>query len=392
MILTLLVFTCSFLVVAFSIKPVITIALRKRLFDAPTEDRKIHKRIIPNLGGIAIFTGFAFVMPFFVSQPEIVNSNYLLAAGIVMFVTGLKDDVIGVDPLKKFAAQFLAAFIIAVMANIRVDNLGGILGIYALSYPASIVLTVLFIVGLINAFNLIDGVDGLAGSLGAIAALVFAFMFYEAHEYAWSYMAVGLAGSLCGFLLHNYSPAKIFMGDCGSLMIGFILAVLGIHYVNVATQTDLVVGDIKVLSPRAVVLATVCVPVFDTLRVFTLRILNNESPFKADKNHLHHRLLFTGMNHTQVTATLSLVTVVFVTLTLLLQGKLSSTYIIMLMAVTLMFLNAVLTFCCNYIKKAKAAASDKMDTKGIPFGSPVVDKSFADHVIKKISLEDKSSV
>src|SRR5690606_12569865 len=138
----ILIYTTSLITVSFSISPLITIAIRKRLFDTPSEDRKIHKRIVPNLGGLAIFSGFLFSLAIFIDLSTLMLANYLLGAGIVIFMIGLKDDIIGVDPMKKFIAQFIAAFIVTMLADIRIFNLGGFAGIYELSYPFSIGLSV----------------------------------------------------------------------------------------------------------------------------------------------------------------------------------------------------------------------------------------------------------
>ncbi len=319
MVAYVLAFCVSFVVVTFSIPTLITVAFRKRLFDAPTESRKIHKKIIPNLGGIAIFSGFLFSLALTCKTEDLPVGNQLLASGIILFIIGLKDDIIGVDPLKKFVAQFAAAFIVTILGDIRIMDLQGILGIHQLSYPFSIGLSVFAIVGVVNAFNLIDGIDGLAGFLGLIMSCCFAWFFYCAGEAGWSLLCLALAGSLVGFLVHNISPARIFMGDSGSLMIGFISAVCGIQLINISVLRTIDVG-VFVESAPALVMAVLIIPLFDTLRVFTIRIVSNESPFKADSNHLHHRLLGVGMTHTQATATLSGITVLCVATAICLQS------------------------------------------------------------------------
>lgn len=316
---SLLIYIASLLVVALSISPLISIAIKKRLFDAPSEDRKIHKRIIPNLGGISIFSGLLFSISLFVDNSSLKVPQCVLSAGIVIFVIGLKDDIIGVDPMKKFIAQFISAFIVTIMGDIRIIDLGGFMGVSELSYPFSIALSVLTIVGLINAYNLIDGIDGLSGSLGLVFALVYAYLFYTAGEYAWSHVCLSLAGCLTGFLIHNVSPSRIFMGDCGSLMVGFLAAVLSIRFINTASINLIDLGFSKVSSGPALAMAIVILPLFDTLRVFVIRIVNNQSPFKADRNHLHHRMLALGLSHSQATGVLVLVAVIFISTALVFQ-------------------------------------------------------------------------
>ena len=355
MITYLVVFIVSLLIVAFSIKPLITIAVRKRLFDVPLESRKIHKRIIPNLGGIAIFTGMLLSLALFGDVLNLKNANYLLAAGTIIFLTGVKDDVIGVDPLKKFIAQFVAAGILVGMGDLRVTSLEGLFGIYELAYPLSVVLSVLLYVGIINAYNLIDGIDGLAGSLGLIASLAFAYLFYCSGEHHWAYICLALAGALCGFLMHNVSPARIFMGDCGSLMLGLMMAVFAIHFINVAGTGTIQTGIIPVTAAPGLTLAIVVLPVFDTLRVFAVRIVHGQSPFKADKNHMHHRMLELGMSHSQATGILASVSVLFVVMAFLLQ-HIGSNQLVLTLTLAIILLNTGLSI---YLYSRKMAAEKR---------------------------------
>ena len=388
----LLIFLTSLLTVAFTITPLITIAIRKRLFDAPSEARKIHKRIIPNLGGVAIFSGFLFSLALFIGPEFLKIANFLLASGVVIFVIGLKDDIIGVDPLKKFVAQFTAAFIITVLGDIRIMNLDGFLGIHELSYPFSLGLSVFAIVGIINAYNLVDGIDGLAGSLGLVVSLIYAYLFYAAGETGWSYLCLALAGSLVGFLIHNISPARIFMGDCGSLMLGFLIAILSIQFINTGHEKLIEVGSFSMLSAPAFALSMVILPIFDTLRVFTIRIINGQSPFKADRNHMHHRMLALGLNHMQATATLVAISLVFIAVAFVCQSIGNNQLVATLMLVILL-LNTVLSI---YLYSRKIGEVEQTEVPVVPVDQvkPVAavpaeitpeSKSFVEKVLHKIS-------
>lgn len=387
----LLIYITSFLTVALSISPLITIAIRKRLFDAPSEDRKIHKRIVPNLGGLAIFSGFLFSLAIFIDLSTLKVANYLLSAGIVIFMIGLKDDVIGVDPMKKFIAQFIAAFIVTIMADIRLMDLGGFMGVYELSYPFSIGLSVLTIVGIVNAYNLIDGIDGLSGTLGVGLSLVYAYLFFSAGELGWTYVCLALAGSLTGFLIHNISPARIFMGDCGSLMVGFLAAVLSIQFINTASANVIDVGFTFITSAPALAMAIVILPLFDTLRVFAIRIVNNQSPFKADRNHLHHRMLALGLNHMQATGVLNLVAVLFIATALVFQNVGSNQLVGVLVFMIILLNTALSIYLFSRKISLKEEILDEQPQLDEAVKLPVIakvdedSKSFAEKILDKVS-------
>lgn len=354
--LFVLIFLTSLLVVALAIPPIITVAFQKHLFDDPAESRKVHKRIVPNFGGIAIFSGFLFTSSLFIPSHLLPEGNILMAAGLILFLIGLKDDIVGLSPSIKFIAQFSSATIIVVAADIRIANLHGVLGIQELPYLASIILTMFFVVGVVNAFNLIDGIDGLAGTLAIMLTLMYAILFFGAGELGWSYLAISLTGAMLGFLCYNVSPAKIFMGDSGSLLLGFIAAVLSIKFLEITDGYDTFFGPLEVTSTLGLVLAILIIPVFDTLRVFTLRILRNTSPFTADNNHLHHRLLFLGLSHMQATLVLVVCNVVFIILALSLQ-QLGNNQLLGILMLSILVVNGALSLYIERYKRSLFSAT-----------------------------------
>jgi UDP-GlcNAc:undecaprenyl-phosphate/decaprenyl-phosphate GlcNAc-1-phosphate transferase len=371
-----LIFLTSLLMAAFSIPSIINLAFKKRLFDNPSEIRKVHKRIVPNFGGIAIFTSFLFSCSLFIKSDLVPESSVLMAGGLILFMTGLKDDIIGLGPAVKLVAQIISGTIIAVVANIRIDDLHGFLGVGKLDYYPSIILTTIFIVSIVNAFNLIDGIDGLAASLGVTLSLIYTYLFWSAGEIGWSYLSIALTGSLIGFMFFNVTPAKIFMGDCGSLLLGFIAVVLSIKFMDFSAHHDVVFGSVKIESSMALTLSILIIPIFDTIRVFTLRVLKNTSPFKADNNHLHHRLLFLGLSHMQSTLVLVVTNVLFILMALTLQN-LDNTQLISVLVLTVLMLNGGLSLYIESFRRsllAKANAPEK----------PVV-KSFGEEVLEKIT-------
>src|SRR5690606_20623805 len=204
------------------------------------------------------------------------------------------DDLVVLSASKKFIGQVVAASIIIHLGGIRLDSMYGLFGFDDVPEAFSLAMTYLTIIVVINSFNLIDGIDGLAASLGIMTMLVFGTYFFMAGYQAYALLAYSLCGSLVAFLIFNHHPAKIFMGDSGSLMIGLINSILVIKFINVASDSSVVV---PIASAAAVGISILIVPLVDTLRVFGIRIFKGRSPFSPDRNHIHHMLLSKGLSH-----------------------------------------------------------------------------------------------
>ncbi len=297
-------FLAALVIALMAIPRIIYVSKKKRLLDLPDNHRKLHVRVVPNLGGVAIFFAYIIVTSLAIQPGIFTKWNYIAAATLLLFVTGLKDDLVNVNPPKKFLAQATAAFIVAYFADIRVESLHGILGIYTLPHWASIAFTVVGCTFVTNAFNLIDGIDGLAGSIGALASATLGLFFAVSGRLSEASMAFALAGAIVGFLRHNWAPASIFMGDTGALVIGFTVSVLCVTLVNL--PADAALSGVGMLprphSGFIVALAVLFIPVFDTFRVFTMRLLKRRSPFAADRTHVHHYLLDCGLSHAATVA------------------------------------------------------------------------------------------
>jgi len=307
-----LAFLSAFVITYLGIPPVLRVASIRRIFDEPDE-RKIHKQSIPSLGGVAIFAALFFSILFWSRNFDFEHLRWLMLPAFVIFLQGLKDDIVPIDPVKKIIGQFTATTILIFWGEILIVNLHGFLGIHEVPFIAGVLLTYVTILGLINAFNLIDGVDGLAGSIGVVASMVFGTLFCLAGNYHLGVIAFSLTGALLGFLRYNFSPATIFMGDGGSLVVGLLLSILTVKLINMSVPLGY--GG----SSPLLALAIMIIPVTDTLRVFIVRMLNGKSPFHADRNHLHHVLLRLGFNHRQVALTLSGISIVFIGLSYLLR-------------------------------------------------------------------------
>ncbi|MES2777406.1 MAG: MraY family glycosyltransferase [Bacteroidota bacterium] len=305
----------AFGITFYAIPVIIGVAEEKHLYDVPDE-RKIHKKPIPSLGGLGIFAGFIMALlvtiPFKGTQ---ISFQYIVAACLVVFFVGVKDDILIITPLKKFLGQLLAAGILVFKGGIVLTNMHGILGLYELSLPIAYSLTIFTIVVVTNAFNLIDGIDGLAGSLGTLICMTLGVYFTVNGNIEYGCMAFALMGALMAFLIFNFSPAKIFMGDTGSLILGLVVSVLIIKFIGFAPTAPVLAFQ----SAPAVGFAVLFIPLFDTLRVFSIRMLHGKSPFTPDRNHIHHILLDKGLSHRMVTLSL-----VFANLIMIILGGLGS--------------------------------------------------------------------
>lgn len=322
----------SFLITFFSIPVIIEVAKEKKFYDEPGE-RKVHKAVIPTLGGLGIFAGFIVSVLLGVPAGSAGVLQYFVAALMVIFFLGIKDDILVLSATKKFIGQLVAAGIIIKFGGVQITNMHGFLGIYEIPHTPSVLLSLFTIVVITNSFNLIDGVDGLAGSLALMTSTIFGIYFLFTSQHMYAVMAFGLSGSLLGFLIYNFSPAKIFMGDTGSLLIGLLNAVFVIKFIAVASEP----GYYFIASAPAIGFAILMVPLFDTLRVVSLRVISRRSPFSPDRNHIHHFLLDLGMSHKMIALICVLTNILFIALAYSLRsfgtnfviGSLSTTSIVL---------------------------------------------------------------
>lgn len=313
----------AFLVTYYAIPVIIKVAEAKKLYDVPNE-RKIHKNPIPSLGGFGIFVGFTvslLLMMSFKNAPEL---QYYLAAFLIIFFLGIKDDIMVLSAQKKFLGQLLVAAILMFKADLLITNMHGFFGIHNIEATLSYFLTLFTIIVIINAYNLIDGVDGLAGTIGLITSSVFGTFFLINGNFAYAALGFGISGSILAFLIYNFYPARIFMGDTGSMLIGLVNTILVIKFIEVGS----IAADVQVAATPAVGFGILLMPLMDTLRVFAIRIIHGRSPFSPDRNHLHHILLDRGLNHRNITFVIAAANVLFIALVFLAQSF-GTTYIIL---------------------------------------------------------------
>jgi len=342
----------AFFISFYLIPILIELAKSKQLVDIP-DARKIHKDPVPRFGGIAIFAGFLFSLLLSAS----INSNflefqYLVAAFLIVFFLGVGDDIMILSPLKKFTGQLAASFILIVKGHLLINNLHGFLGIQEIPVLISYILTYFTIVVIVNAINLIDGVDGLAGSLSLISTLFFGTWFYINNDLAYALIAYTLAGSIVAFLYYNFNPAKIFMGDAGSLMLGLINAILAIRFINTAPTA----ANFAASASPAVGFGLLLIPLMDTLRVFCIRLSQKRSPFFPDRNHIHHLFLDKGFSSRATTLTLAGLSLLFSLLSFV-CSSFNATLLIMLQAIAffgVVYLLSVYQPARVRIRKSKA--------------------------------------
>jgi UDP-GlcNAc:undecaprenyl-phosphate GlcNAc-1-phosphate transferase len=303
-------FIIALVISLYAVPIVIKIAHSLNLFDNPNS-RSSAKSPIPTLGGIAIFLSFIFASTVGLSRNEMPELIYIVTSIILMFFVGLKDDILTLSPWKKLIAQLITASIIVFLAKIQFTNLHGFLGIGEIGMIPGTILSFFAIIVIINAFNLMDGIDGLAAGLSMLAAIAFGSWFYISGHVNYAILSVSLVGSIAGFFYYNLygKENKIFMGDTGSLVLGTIMSIIVIQFNEFNIDQS---QPFAMASAPAISFGILIYPLADTLRVFVIRIIQFKSPFDADKNHLHHRLLTLGFSHKKATYTIISMNLLFI--------------------------------------------------------------------------------
>lgn len=302
----------SFLIVFSAIPTILRVAHTKNLFDEPNR-RNVHKVKIPTLGGLAIFIGFLFSYTFVIDWFEMSRIPFLVSSLLIIFGIGIKDDILITAPAVKLLGQILAALVLVGFGDVRITDFHGFFGIQP-NYFFSMAFTLLLFVFITNGFNLIDGVDGLAAVVAIITCTSFGLWFYINGFIEIPIMSAAIVGSLLAFLYYNVfsNRQKIFMGDTGSLLLGFLTTLIAIKFMELNIQPNTL--SYSMTSAPAVALGILIVPIVDTLRVFFLRLSQGKSPFTADKNHIHHRMLSLGYSHLKISLLIGMINIAFVIL------------------------------------------------------------------------------
>ena len=297
-------FLTSLLITYFSIPTIIKISRKKNLMDEPGQ-RSSHERKIPNLGGVAIFYAITVSASIYAYQLFDLY-KFLFASLVILLYIGVMDDIVVMRAYKKLVAQLVVSAMLVIGSDVRIRNLFGVFGIYELNYFLSVVVSIFTFIILVNAFNLIDGIDGLAGTYGLICYGLFGISYYRLGEYNYPLVILSttIIGSVIGFLYYNLSDKskKIFMGDTGSMVLGFLLTFTAICFIDIfIAKRGVGVVYYHLQSAPVIAVAILILPIIDTLNVILIRLAEKRSPFEADKNHIHHKLLKLGLTHKKAT-------------------------------------------------------------------------------------------
>ncbi|MBO4244565.1 MAG: undecaprenyl/decaprenyl-phosphate alpha-N-acetylglucosaminyl 1-phosphate transferase [Bacteroidales bacterium] len=298
----------SLIISLLTIPSIVRVAKSKRLCEKP-HDRHIHHGSVPTLGGCAIFGAFLTTLFIFAGNSASFIP-YFAAACIILFFTGIKDDILIIAPLTKLAGQIAAALVLCGAGDIRITSMQGLFNIQELPYVPSLIVSIVLVVAIINAFNLIDGIDGLAGLLSVVSTLLFSVWFWGEGNEAVCIASASFVGAVIGFLRYNlFSKSnKIFMGDTGAQIVGLFCVFLAIMFIegnNTVSAKDIIIG-----SP-AVAFAIMAVPTFDVLRVMFLRIVLKRPIFQPDNIHIHYKLLELGLSHIKADLILAVFNILF---------------------------------------------------------------------------------
>lgn len=356
---------CAFLFSVISgsiiIPKILIISHKHQLYDIP-DDRKIHDTPIPRLGGLSFFPVIVVTISLLMAiryllgydiihvpaRTVLVEFLFLLAGSCILYVVGVGDDLIGVSYRSKFIAQIICGLLIA-MSGLWLHDMDGFLGIYALRARYSYPITIFIVVFITNAFNLIDGVDGLASGLVSIALTVFGIIFIKERQLIYALVAFSTLGVLLPFWIYNVfgnqqRGHKLFMGDTGSLTLGFILSFLTLRICLTGTEGKFVTNHV------IVAVSSLIVPLFDVIRVAIHRIRRGRNPFKPDRNHIHHKLLRAGLRKRYVTIAIVGLALFFILFNYLLNPHLNITFLLILDLILWYGFHAVLNY---YIRKAE---------------------------------------
>jgi UDP-N-acetylmuramyl pentapeptide phosphotransferase/UDP-N-acetylglucosamine-1-phosphate transferase len=364
--------------VSFFILPILIATLRKMNIGDLPGGRKIHKKFIPSMGGIGFVLAAFAAIAIWSWQFPLPDIRYLMAAISLMFLVGLRDDMVELKATHKLVGELAAVLMVVVFSDIRIKDLHGFLGVGELNLFLSYGFSAFVLLVLTNSFNLIDGLDGLAGTSGSLILAVLGFWFYMQGLESYALIAFTFLGGVLAFLFFNWYPAKIFMGDTGSLTLGFVLGALIIAFMetNAALPDDAAWKFEPVFSAGIVLMIF---PLYDMARVFARRIRRGKGPMTPDKSHVHHFMMRMGLNHSQVTLILLAVQVSFIGLVISLQSFSDQLVLPLISFIALLLGSRLDQVTVKYVKKKVAKEPRILETRDL-----------SDDLREKIKLDKKS--
>ncbi|WP_426063789.1 MraY family glycosyltransferase [Flavobacterium sp. DSP2-3-1] len=345
-VLSIMIVIISFLLVYVIIPNIHRIIKVRNLNDQPN-NRSSHFCPTPTMAGVAFYFTIMISL-FFIKHFDIENiGNNLIAAITIVFIIGLKDDLVVTSPRDKLTMETIAIIFLLASNSMHVKTLNGFLGIYELPEILEYCGIIFILLTIINAFNFIDGIDGLASTIAIVIFSVFSLIFYASDLHFYFLISLSVIGMLLAYLYYNFSTTqKIFMGDTGSLLIGFFIGFCTLKFLSMDTSL-LSNFTFKAENKLVIVFAVLFMPLFDMFRVIGLRMMEGKSPFKADRNHIHHILIDSGLSHFKVAMTLGFLNYVIIIITLWLSSFLDSFQ----MSVFLIFLYVIMLLFFSLLKE-----------------------------------------
>ncbi|WP_106792460.1 MraY family glycosyltransferase [Aquimarina sp. Aq78] len=343
----ILIFIGSFLLTYLTIPKIIGVVSYKRLMDAPNE-RSSHKIQTPSLGGVAFYYTLIIGLFFINSWDANGEIIHIIPGLTILFIIGLKDDLVVLSPGSKLIAQLAAVSFVVANSGFTIHSLNGFLNIEEIPYYIYFLIAVFIMVTIINSYNLIDGIDGLASIVGIVILIIYTTIFYLTKEYFYALITISLDACLLAFFGYNVSSTKkIFMGDTGSLIVGFIISVMTLKFLALkpssSNELPFFLENIPLIA-----ISILIVPLFDTARVFTIRIANKKSPFSPDRNHTHHVLIdYWGLSHKQASYLIGGFNLIFVVLFIILGSTTKNLWLFIILLVSVIILSFIF-FRFNY--------------------------------------------
>lgn len=335
----ILYFFGAYLITLLTIPKIIALVEYKKLMDKPNS-RSSHTKQTPTLGGVSFFYTLILALFFLKDWCDNEESIYFVPGLTILFIVGLKDDLVVLSPFSKLAAQLVSILFILSNEGFTIYSLNGFFGIYEIPLYVYYLIGAFIMLTVINAYNLIDGIDGLAAIVGIVILIIYATIFYMTKEYFFLLISLTLNGCLIAFLKYNLSSTneKIFMGDTGSLIVGFIISILTLKFLALSPEKydslPFLIENIPLIA-----ISILIVPLFDTARVFTIRIVRKRSPFSADRNHTHHILIdYFKMSHRKASLIIGAFNLIFVYLFIILGSSSYNFWLSTILVITVIIL------------------------------------------------------
>ncbi|OHX64928.1 glycosyltransferase family 4 protein [Flammeovirga pacifica] len=356
-----LTFLTSLSIALIAVPEVRKVIIKNNVFDLPG-GRKVHTDMIPSMGGVGIFLAFILSSLLWLPKSGMYDLNYLFFGLILVFFMGVRDDMLAMSPRNKLFIQLMASSVIVIFGDIHINSLYSIFP--GLHFPIwfSYAVSIFVIIALTNSFNLIDGINGLSGGIASVITFALAVWFYLIDEKLYTILMVSMFGGCLGFLYYNWGRASIFMGDTGALVLGFFLSTSLILFVNV----DYALPEnhlYKINDPISMAIALFIYPFIDTLRIFTIRILNGRSPFSPDKKHIHHILIRTGITHAAASMIIIAFNIFFIASSFIMNLYINDLMLFICIITSLYFVPLILKLRVNYFRDHKEGKLLKLKAK-----------------------------